>query len=180
MLLCCDRAVCTCSLYRRANVPDYIRATLQSACTEYASGRGGHVLCGCCICVFFVSDEWTILWCPVTSATVHITGRFPAMWRTMGNTLVMLLRNTMLNVTWTRSSEAMCRTWPRNWTLLVFGLLFIQYSVSSLKIETWNSWGRLNSEVKVRCEENLQKNKIFQHTLLYLHFTWLPPKYNTL
>lgn len=50
MLLCCDRTVCTCPLYRWANVPDYIRGTPQSACSEYASGRGGHVHCADAAC----------------------------------------------------------------------------------------------------------------------------------
>lgn len=83
MLLCCDRTVCICPLYHRLNVPDSIRATPRSACSEYASGRGGLVMCGCSICVVFVSDEWAIFWCPVTSTKVLITGRFPTMWCTI-------------------------------------------------------------------------------------------------
>lgn len=52
-------------LYRGANVPDRIRATRQSACTEYASGRAGYVLCARSICVFFVfPDEWAVFLMP--------------------------------------------------------------------------------------------------------------------
>lgn len=40
-------------------------------------------------------------------------------WR---NTLVMLLRNTMLSMSWTRNNEETCHTWPLNWALLAFGL----------------------------------------------------------
>lgn len=143
----------------------------QSACTEYASGRGGHVLRGCSICVFFVSNEWTIFWCPVTSTTVHITGRFPAEWHTMGNTLVMLSRNTMLATTWTRNREATFCTWPLNWTLLVFGpdstIIYPTVTfVCSLKKET--------KFKKLSYEENLWRNKQSQHTLFYLHMQWLP------
>lgn len=81
------------SPHRRVNVPDYIRVS-QSACSEYALGGGGHVLRGCNICVVFVSDEWAIFGRLATSTAVHIAGRFPTMWHTMANALVMLLRNT--------------------------------------------------------------------------------------
>ena len=42
MLLLCDTAVSACCLYCRVNVPDCIRATSLSSCSEYASGGGGH------------------------------------------------------------------------------------------------------------------------------------------
>lgn len=87
-----------------------LELTPQSACTEYAWRRGGHVLCGYRICVFFVSDEWAIFWCPVTRSMVHITGRFPTMWRTIETHLLCCWGTQNLTMTWTSNSKAMCHT----------------------------------------------------------------------
>ena len=121
----------------------------------------------CCVHAASVSSLFfptsgPFFWCPATSTPARIAGRFPAVRWTIGNALVMLLRNTMRAVTWSRNSEATCHTWPLNWTFMVFGLSLIPLLPLSVvwkkkkKKQKWNSWEDI---LTIRCEDSLHQRR---------------------
>lgn len=126
MLLCCDRTVCTCSLYRRANVPVYIRATPQSACTEYVSRprRACTVwMQHLCLLCFRWVDHFLM-----PSDKHHGSHHRQVSSRVVHNSkhthYAVEEHNARYDMNRSNSQE-MCHTWPLNWTLLVFGMYSI-------------------------------------------------------